>query len=103
MGKWRGAATGKSLAQAGQLSTIVGRPGAVASQSAAVLEPPTGVAGLDDVTMVGQPVEHGGGHFGVAEHQRPIGECQIGGDKQRGARWLQSSGQVGGEDKLFPD
>ena len=36
--------------------------------SAAVLEPPAGVTGLDDVAMVGQAVEHGCCHLGVAEH-----------------------------------
>ena len=50
----------------------------------AVFEPPACVAGLDDVAMVGQSVEHGGGHFGVAEHLWPIGEGEIGGDQQRG-------------------
>jgi len=49
----------------------------------AVLEAPTVVAGLDDVAMMGQPIEHGGCHLGVAEHLRPIGEGQIGGDQQR--------------------
>ena len=34
--------------------------------------------------MVGQTVEHGGGHFGVAEHLRPISEGEIGGDQQGG-------------------
>ncbi len=33
--------------------------------------------------MMGEAIEHGGCHFGVAEHLRPIGECQIGGDQQR--------------------
>jgi hypothetical protein len=37
--------------------------------------------GLDDVAVVCQPIEHGGRHFGVAEHLRPIGEGQIGGDQ----------------------
>ena len=32
---------------------------------------------------MGQPIEHGGRHFGVAEHLRPIGEGEIGGDQQR--------------------
>ena len=49
----------------------------------AVLEAPAIVAGLDDVAVVGQPIEHGGRHFGVAEHLRPIGEGQIGGDQER--------------------
>jgi hypothetical protein len=34
----------------------------------AVLEPPTGIAGFDDVAVMRQPVEHGCGHLGVAEH-----------------------------------
>ena len=33
--------------------------------------------------MVGQAIEHGGGHLGVAEHLWPIGEGEIGGDQQR--------------------
>jgi hypothetical protein len=52
--------------------------------SAAVFEAPAGVADLDDVAVMGQPVEHGGGHLGVAEDLRPIGEGEIGGDQQRG-------------------
>lgn len=52
--------------------------------SAAVFETPAGVAGLDDVAVVGQAIEHGGGHPGVAEHLGPIGESQVGGDQQRG-------------------
>ena len=32
--------------------------------------------------MMGQAIEHGGCHFGVAEHLRPIGEGEIGGDEQ---------------------
>jgi hypothetical protein len=26
------------------------------------------VAGLDDIAMVRQVIEHGGGHFGIAKH-----------------------------------
>jgi hypothetical protein len=51
--------------------------------SATIFEPPAGIAGFDDVAMMGQAIEHGGCHFGVTEHLRPIGECQIGGDQQR--------------------
>ena len=54
------------------------------SGSGAVFEPPAGVAGLDDVAVVRQPIEHGGCHFCVAEHLRPIGKGEIGGDQQRG-------------------
>ena len=31
----------------------------------------------------GEAIEHGGCHLGVAEHLRPIGESQIGGDQER--------------------
>ena len=51
--------------------------------SAAVFEAPAGVAGLDDVAVMGQAIEHGGGHLGIAEHLRPIGEGEVGGDQQR--------------------
>ena len=34
--------------------------------------------------MVGQAIQHGGGHLGVAEDLRPIGEGEIGGDQQGG-------------------
>ena len=29
-----------------------------------------------------KPIEQRGGHLGVAEHRRPFGEAQIGGDDQ---------------------
>src|SRR5271163_1481134 len=51
--------------------------------SIAVLEAPTVVAGLDDVAMMRQAIEHGGGHPGIAKHPRPIGEGEIGRDQQR--------------------
>ena len=50
----------------------------------AVFEPPAFVAGLDDVAMVGQPVEERGGHLGIAEHLWPFAERQVGGDDNRG-------------------
>ena len=34
--------------------------------------------------MVGQAIEHRGGHLGVAEHLGPIGEGKVGGDQQGG-------------------
>jgi hypothetical protein len=49
----------------------------------AVLEAPTIIAGLDDVAMMRQAIQHGGGHPGIAEYQRPIGEGQISRDRQR--------------------
>jgi len=33
---------------------------------------------------MGQPIEHGGGHFGVAEDLRPIGEGEVRRDDDRG-------------------
>lgn len=53
--------------------------------SVAVMEPPAFVAGLDDIAVMGQAVEHCGGHFGVAEHGRPFLEVEIGGDDDRGS------------------
>ena len=34
--------------------------------------------------MVGDAVEHGGGHLGVAEDLGPVGEGEVGGDDDRG-------------------
>jgi hypothetical protein len=34
--------------------------------------------------MVGQAVQHGGGHFGVAKYLRPVGKGEICGDEERG-------------------
>jgi len=48
-------------------------------------EPPAIVAGLDDVAVMGQPVEQRGGHLGVAEHARPFAEGEIGGYDDGGA------------------
>ena len=52
--------------------------------SGAVLEAPAFVARFDDVAMMGQPVEHGRRHFGVAEDLGPIGEGEVRGDHDRG-------------------
>src|SRR5581483_11154664 len=46
----------------------------------AAFESPTVVAGLDDVAVMGQPVEQRGGHLGVAKHAGPFSEGKIGGD-----------------------
>jgi hypothetical protein len=48
-------------------------------------EAPTLVACLDDIAVVGQPIEQCGGHLGVAEYARPFTEGQIGGDDDGGA------------------
>ena len=43
-------------------------------------EAPAVIAGLDDVAVVGQPIEQRGRHLDVAEHTRPFTEGEIGGD-----------------------
>src|ERR1700682_3530767 len=57
----------------------------VAAPSGAVLEAPALVAGLDDLAVMGEAVEQGCRHLGVAEDARPFGECEIGRDDDRGA------------------
>jgi hypothetical protein len=42
------------------------------------------IAGRDDVTVMGEPVEQCGGHLGVAEDAGPFTEVQIGGDNHAG-------------------
>ncbi|MCY1228077.1 hypothetical protein D9M72_403730 [compost metagenome] len=42
------------------------------------------VARLHDVTVVREAVEQGGRHLRVAEHRRPFGEVQVGGDHHAG-------------------
>jgi hypothetical protein len=42
-------------------------------------------AGLDDIAVVGQPIEQRGRHLGVAKHAWPFSEGQIGGDDDGGA------------------
>jgi hypothetical protein len=51
------------------------------------------VPGLDDVAMVGRSIEHGGGHLGVTEDLRPIGEGEVCGSSDVSSssfliRWL---------------
>jgi hypothetical protein len=52
--------------------------------SGAVFEAPAFVAGLDDLPVMGQSIEHGGGHFGVAEVLWPIREGEVRRDDDRG-------------------
>src|SRR5689334_16128464 len=49
-----------------------------------VLEAPALVASLDDLTVMGQPVEQGGGHLRVTKDARPFTEGQVGCDDHRG-------------------
>ena len=48
--------------------------------SSPVLEAPLLVAGLDDIAVVRQPVEHGGRRLRVAEDLRAVGEGEVRGD-----------------------
>jgi hypothetical protein len=49
--------------------------------SGPILEAPALVAGLDNVTVMGQPVQQRGCHLGVAKHARPLAEGEIRGDE----------------------
>ena len=49
-----------------------------------MLHPPRVVSGLQDLAVVREAVEHGGGHLLVAEDLGPLPEAQIGGDDHRG-------------------
>jgi len=51
----------------------------------AVLEAPGFGAGLDDVGLVGEPVDDGPGEPGVGEDAGPFAEGEVGGDDQAGA------------------
>ena len=42
------------------------------------------VAGFEDVTVMGESVEQGGGHFGIPEDLHPFPEAEIGGHDQGG-------------------
>ena len=42
-----------------------------------MLEAPTVVAGLDDVAVMGEAIEQGGGHLRITEHGGPFAECQV--------------------------
>ena len=49
-----------------------------------MFEAPAVVAGLDDVAVVGDAVEQGRGHLGIAEHGRPFAEGEVRGDDDAG-------------------
>ena len=48
-------------------------------------EAPAVVAGFDDVAVVRETIEEGGGHLGITEDARPFAEGEVGGDEDRGA------------------
>ena len=52
-------------------------------RSEAVFEAPALVAGLDDVAVVGEPIEERGCHLGVTEDRGPFAEGKVGGDDHR--------------------
>lgn len=42
------------------------------------------IAGFDDVAVMGEPIQQGRGHLGIAENPSPFAEAQIGGDHHAG-------------------
>lgn len=54
------------------------------SRHAAMLETVRLVARLNDVAVMGESVEQRSGHLGIAEHVRPFGEAQVGGEDDAG-------------------
>ena len=48
--------------------------------SGAVFEAPAFIAGFNDLTVMGEPVEESGGHLGVTKDGRPFAEGKVGGD-----------------------
>ena len=52
---------------------------------AAAFEAPTVIAGLNDVAVMGQPVQQRRSHLGIAEQAWPFSECEVSGDDDGGA------------------
>lgn len=50
-----------------------------------MFQPVTLVAGLQNVAVMGQPVQQGRGHLLIAKYARPFAEAQIGRDHDAGA------------------
>jgi len=59
-----------------------------------LLEPVGVVAGFQDVAVVGDAVQEGCGHLGIAENMCPFREAEFGGDDQRGL-FVEFADQVG--------
>ena len=72
----------------------------LAVSSGAVFEAPALVAGLDDVAVMGEPVEESGGHLGVAEDTGPFAEGEVGGEDD-GGLLIEAADQV--EEQLAAD
>ena len=63
----------------------VAQPGRARGSSSTVLEAPAFVSGLDDVAVVGEPIEQRRRHLGIDEDVRPFAESQVGRHHDRGA------------------
>ncbi len=50
------------------------------SLSEAVFESEAVVSSLQDVAVMGDPIEECGGHLGITEHSGPLAEAEVGGD-----------------------
>lgn len=70
---------------------VLSRPDSGSSEP--VLEAPALVAGLDDVAVMGEPIEERCGHLGVAEDGRPLAEGEVRGDDD-GALLVEPADQV---------
>ena len=42
------------------------------------------VSGLENMAVVGEPIEEGCGHLGIAEHASLLAEAEVGGDDDAG-------------------
>ena len=49
-----------------------------------MLHPPRVVTGFQDLAVVREAIEHGGGHLFVPEDLGPFSEAPVGGDDHRG-------------------
>lgn len=63
-------------------------------------ESPAVVAGIDNVTVAGRPMEQRGGHLGIAEHAQAFAEGESGGDDDGGA-FVEAADEM--EQKWPPD
>ena len=74
-----------SRPEAAELSSGADGSGRRGPGSGACLEAPALVAGLDDVAVMGEPVEERGRHLGVAEDRGPFAEVEVRRHDDRGA------------------
>ena len=74
-----------SRPEVAELSSGAAGSGRRGPGSGACLEAPAFVAGLDDVAVMGEPVEERGRHLGVAEDRGPFAEVEVRRHDDRGA------------------